>query len=80
MSGMNCKLQRLVGDFAPAGYTAVVAPKDGDGCTGCHFATEDNCGMDRPCAESERPDGLNVIFIPNDMMLLSIANLIKRKP
>lgn len=48
-------------NFAPKGCIAVTDTSK-TGCIGCEFEKETDCGLDRKCASSERPDKQNVIF------------------
>ena len=57
-------MKRIVRNFAPKGYHAV-ADKSKTGCVGCAFESDTQCGLDRKCASSERPDKRTVIFIAN---------------
>ena len=56
------KRKPIVRNFAPKGYHAV---KSKTGCVGCAFESDTQCGLDRKCASSERPDKRTVRFVAN---------------
>ncbi len=52
--------------FAPAGYRAILPPKDAvTHCGLCAFVNEGRCDGGRPCLAHERPDGCTVYFVSN---------------
>ena len=57
-------MKRIIRNFAPNGYHAV-AYKRKTGCVGCAFESDTQCGLDRKCTPSDRPDKRKVIFVAN---------------
>lgn len=55
--------------FAPKGYKAVPDISK-HGCVGCAFYNDTQCGPDRKCGLSERPDKQSVIFVADEQTQL----------